>query len=405
MMQARITAIETLRLTDYGNLLWVKVHTDQGVYGLGETFLGPQAVEAHIHETIAPYLLGKDAMQRDLHFRALRGYLGFRSTGVEMRALSAVDIALWDLWGRLADEPIYNLLGGKSRDAIKVYNTCAGYSYIRSSEGQTSSNWGIDNAQQAPGPYEDLHAFLHHADELAQSLLDEGITAMKIWPFDLAAERSLGNEITPAELTDALEPFAKIRAAVGDRMDIMVECHSLWNLPTAIKISQALEEFQPFFIEDAIKADSIENLAEFRARTNVPVCASETLGTRWGFRDLIEQRATDFVMPDVGWAGGLTESKKIASLAETYGLPIAPHDCTGPVVWASSVHLSLNAVNAIFQESVRAQYTGWYTEVTTALPVVRDGMVSIGTEPGLGIDLLPDLHERPDAVVKVSSLE
>lgn len=405
MMQARITAIETLRLTDYGNLLWVKVHTDQGVYGLGETFLGPQAVEAHIHETIAPYLLGKDAMQRDLHFHALRGYLGFRSTGVEMRALSAVDIALWDLWGRLADEPIYNLLGGKSRDAIKVYNTCAGYSYIRSSEGQTSSNWGIDDAQQAPGPYEDLHAFLHHADELAQSLLDEGITAMKIWPFDLAAERSLGNEITPAELTDALEPFAKIRAAVGDRMDIMVECHSLWNLPTAIKISQALEEFQPFFIEDAIKADSIENLAEFRARTNVPVCASETLGTRWGFRDLIEQRATDFVMPDVGWAGGLTESKKIASLAETYGLPIAPHDCTGPVVWASSVHLSLNAVNAIFQESVRAQYTGWYTEVTTALPVVRDGMVSIGTEPGLGIDLLPDLHERPDAVVKVSSLE
>ncbi len=405
MIRARITAIETLRLTDYGNLLWVKVHTDQGMYGLGETFLGPQAVEAQIHETIAPYLLGKDAMQRDLHFQSLRGYLGFRSTGVEMRALSAIDIALWDLWGRLAGEPVYNLLGGKSRDAIKVYNTCAGYSYIRSSEGQTSSNWGINEAQQAPGPYEDLHAFLHHADELAQSLLDEGITAMKIWPFDLAAERSLGNEITAAELNSALEPFAKIRGAVGDRMDIMVECHSLWNLPTAIRISRALEDYQPCFIEDAIKADSLENLAEFRASTSIPVCASETLGTRWGFRDLLEMRATDYVMPDVGWAGGLTESKKIASLAETYNLPIAPHDCTGPVVWASSVHLSLNAVNAVFQESVRAQYTGWYTEVTTTLPQVRDGMVSIGAEPGLGVDLLPDLHKRPDAVVRVSSLE
>ena len=404
MNDITITAIETLRLTSYGNLLWVKVHTDQGEFGLGETFLGPESVEAHIHETIAPYLLGKNPLQRDLHWRQLRGYLGFRSSGAEMRALSAIDIALWDLWGRLTKQPLYDLLGGKSRDAIRVYNTCAGYTYIRTAEGQKTSNWGIDKEKKL-GPYEDLDAFLNRADELAHSLLDEGITAMKIWPFDFAAERSLGNDITSEELNKALEPFEKIRAAVGDRIDIMVECHSLWNLSTAIKISHALEQFSPYFIEDPIKADSLENLAEFRARTSIPVCASETIATRWGYRDLFEKRAADIAMPDLGWVGGVSEAKKIASMAETFGIPVAPHDCTGPIVWAASVHLSLNATNAVFQESVRALYTGWYTDVVTNLPQVNNGEVSVDASPGLGIELLPDLDKREDAVVRFSRLK
>ncbi|NKB35634.1 MAG: mandelate racemase/muconate lactonizing enzyme family protein [Gammaproteobacteria bacterium] len=403
MSDTIITGIETLRLSSYGNLLWVKVHTDAGQYGLGETFLGPESVEAHIHETIAPYLLGKNPLQRDLHWKQLRGYLGFRSSGAEMRALSAIDIALWDLWGKMSDTPLYNLLGGKSRDSIRVYNTCAGYTYIRNREGQKTSNWGI-NKDEPQGPYEDLDAFLNRADELAHSLLDEGITAMKIWPFDFAAERSLGNDITAEELNTALLPFEKIRKAVGDKIDIMVECHSLWNLNAAIKISRALEQFSPYFIEDPIKADSLENLAEFRSRTSIPVCASETLATRWGYRDLLEARAADIAMPDLGWVGGVSEAKKIASMAEAFGVPVAPHDCTGPVVWAASVHLSLNAVNAVFQESVRALYTGWYTDVVTNLPVVENGMVSVADKPGLGIELLPDIDKRDDAVVRISSV-
>ncbi len=398
-----ITAIETLRLESYGNLLWVKVHTEDGQLGLGETFLGPQSVEAHIHETIAPYLLGKNPGQRDLHWKQLRGYLGFRSTGAEMRSLSAVDIALWDLWGRRSGQPLYDLLGGKSREAIRVYNTCVGYTYIRNSEGQKISNWGI-NKDEVQGPYEDLEAFLYRADELAESLLSEGITGMKICPFDFAAERTLGNDISAAELNKALEPLEKIRNAVGDKIDIMIECHSLWNLSTAIKISKALEPFKPYFIEDPIKADSLENLAEFRSRTSIPVCASETLATRWGYRDLLEKRASDFAMPDLGWVGGVSEAKKIASMAETFGVPVAPHDCTGPIVWAASVHLSLNAVNAVFQESVRALYTGWYTDVVTKLPQVENGMVSVDAAPGLGIDLQPDLDKRDDAVVRISRL-
>jgi galactonate dehydratase len=389
----KITKLETLRLKEFGNLIWVKVHTDEGLYGLGETFMWPAPVEAHIHETLAPQLLGKNPLEIDRHWRDMCGYLGFRSSGAEMRALSAVDIALWDLWGKATNQPVYQLLGGKCRDSIRTYNTCAGYSYIRNAEGQQSDNFG-----ESEGPYEDLEGFLYRADELAESLLEEGISAMKIWPFDFAAEASGGSFISAAQLHEALEPFKKIRKAVGDRMDILVECHSLWNLPTAIKISHALEEFKPFWIEDPIRMDSLSNLAEYRRNTRIPVTASETLATRWGFKDLLEQRGCDFVMPDLGWVGGLSEARKIASMAEAYGLPIAPHDCTGPVVLAVSTHLSLNATNAVLQESVRALYTGWYKEVTTQLPSVKDGMITVPPGPGHGVDLIPGLERREDCI-------
>lgn len=321
-----------------------------------------------------------------------------------MRALSAIDIALWDLWGQATQQPVYQLLGGKVRDRIRTYNTCAGYRYIRAAQGQNTSNFGLPSGA-AEGPYEDLEAFLTRADELAHSLLEQGITGMKIWPFDFAAEASVGTYISSTDLRTALDPFEKIRKAVGDRMDIMVECHMLWNVPTAIRISQALEDYHPFWIENPIKMDSLSNLAEFRHRTRIPVTASETLATRWGFKDLLELRACDFVMPDLSWVGGLSEARKIAAMAEAYGLPIAPHDCTGPVVLTASTHLSMNAPKAVIQESVRALYTGWYTEVASNLPVVKDGYISAPEGHGLGMTLLPDLHKRRDAIHRVSTLD
>lgn len=397
----RVSKIETLRLKEFANLCWVQVHTDEGVTGLGETFMGAAAVEAYIHETIAPYLLGQDPLRIDHHWRELYGYLGFRSTGVEMRGNSAVDIALWDLWGKATNQPVYQLLGGKTRDAIRTYNTCAGYNYIRSAEGQKTDNFGLPEGEPE-GPYEDLEAFLYRADELARSLLSEGITAMKIWPFDAAAEATNGQAISNADLDKALQPFEKIRDAVGNAMDIMVECHSLWNLPAAIKISRALEPFNPMWIEDPVKMDSLGVVQEFRQRTHIPVCASETIATRWGYRDLLEARATDYVMPDLGWVGGISEAKKVATMAEAWQLPIAPHDCTGPVVLTASCHLSLNAPNAVIQESVRALYTGWYKEVMQSLPLVQDGMIQPPEGPGLGTALKPEVFERPDAVRIVS---
>ena len=386
----KITAVETIRLGEFPNLLWVHIHTDEGLIGLGETFFGPCAVEAQIHETVAPLLLDKPALQMDRHARALQNqYLGFCGSGVEMRAASAVDIALWDLFGQAIGQPLYQCLGGLSHDKVRIYNTCAGYRYIRAQGGQKTGNWGLD-AVSASGPYEDLDAFLHRADELAHSLLEQGVTAMKIWPFDFAAEATGGRSISATELDDALVPFRKIRDAVGGKMDIMAELHSLWTPPAAELVLRALAQFQPFWVEDPIKMANADLLASLRARTNVPICASETIATRRAFREFLQADAVDVVMLDLSWCGGIGEAKKIATLAEAWGRPVAPHDCTGPVVLAASVHLSLNCPNTLVQETVRAFTTGWYREVLTELPDIRNGFIYPMTGPGLGTKLQPE---------------
>jgi L-alanine-DL-glutamate epimerase-like enolase superfamily enzyme len=397
----KVTGIRTLRLGEFPNLLWLVVETDEGLTGLGETFFGAQAVEAYVHESIAPYLLGQDPLRIDAHAKALYGYVGYRSSGAEMRGNSALDIALWDILGKAAGMPVYQLLGGASRERIRVYNTCAGYRYVRARPRQEVGNWGIAE-DLSEGPYEDLDAFLYRADDLARSLLDQGITAMKIWPFDPFAEATGGQDITLSDLDTALEPFRKIRDAVGDRMEIMVEFHSLWNLPAARRIAQALEPFKPYWYEDPLKGDNLDALARFAAETRVPVTISETLSTRWSFREAFEAGAAGIAMLDLSWCGGLSEAKKIATMAEAHQLPVAPHDCTGPVVLTASTHLSINLPNAFIQETVRAFYTGWYTELLTALPDVADGTIAPPPGPGLGTELLPDLWDRPDAVVRVS---
>jgi galactonate dehydratase len=397
----KITQLETIRLGEFPNLLWVRLHTDEGLVGLGETFMGAAAVEAYLHEWAAQKLLGHDPLQIEARHRDLVGYLGWRGSGVETRGHSACDIALWDLFGQAIGQPICVALGGQSRDHIRIYNTCAGYQYVRGTANQSSSNWGLGNAQ---GPYEDLQGFLHHADELAESLLSEGITAMKIWPFDMAAEASHGQHISAQQLADALQPFEKIRRAVGDRMDIMVEFHSLWRLPMARRIARALKPFNTFWHEDAIRMDSLDLLKAYAQDCDALICASETLAYKWGFKDYLQTGVAGVVMLDLSWCGGLTEARKIAAMADAWQLPVAPHDCTGPVVWAASTHLSLHAPNALIQESVRAFYSGWYRELVTELPQVQNGHISLNSKPGLGLQLLPELAHRPDAIVRRSHL-
>ena len=397
----KITAIETLRADEFANLLWLRVHTDEGISGLGETFFLPRTVEAYVHESVAPRLLGRDPLQIDLIAKETRGYLGFRSSGVEMRAASALDIALWDLFGKFTNQPIAQLLGGFSRPRIRTYNTCAGSGYMRTGNAQLTKNWGIG----ATRDYDDLDAFLHRADELAADLLSEGITAMKIWPFDLAAERNEGQYISPDELKTALAPFAKIRKAVGDGMDIMVEFHSLWQLLPAMTIARALAPYNTFWHEDPIKMDSLASLKRYAEVSQAPICASETLATRWAFRDLLETGAAGIVMLDLSWCGGLSEARKIAAMAEAWHLPVAPHDCTGPVVLCASTHLSLNAPNALVQESVRGYYRTWYRDIVTAVPDVTDGYITVPPGPGLGLDLQPDFGNRFTVSTRISKAE
>ena len=187
----KITAVDTIQVAAYSNIVWVEIHTDEGIVGLGETFRNPQAVVAYIHETCAPYLLGKDPLLIEQHWDALHHrvgnhFNGYPTRSIEIRGNSAVDIALWDIFGKSVGQPVSIALGGKARDTIRTYNTCAGYRYIRDSRSQAVANWHVG---EQGGPYEDLEGFLYRADELAHSLLEQGITGMKIWPFDIAAER------------------------------------------------------------------------------------------------------------------------------------------------------------------------------------------------------------------------
>ena len=174
----KVTAVETIQLAEFANLVWVHVLTDDGLIGLGETFFGGDAVAAYIHESAAPYLLGKDPLRIDEHSHVLRStYVGFSGSGAEMRGLSAIDIALWDIFGQMTGQPIHQLLGGLSRERIRTYNTCAGYGYVRARLNQITGQWQAKGAV-AEGPYEDFEAFLNRADELALSLLEQGITGM-----------------------------------------------------------------------------------------------------------------------------------------------------------------------------------------------------------------------------------
>ncbi len=387
----KIDRVETIRLAEFPNLLWVEIHTDEGLSGLGETFFGARAVEAYLHDTAAPKLIGADPLAIDRLSRDLGNYLGFRSTGVEMRGNSAVDIALWDIFGKATGLPICQLLGGRTRPGIRTYNTCAGSHYVRTTREQRVENWGL---AESGGRYDDLDAFLHRADELAADLLAEGTTAMKIWPFDPYAEQSNGLYISAPDLRSGLEPFEKIRRSVGERMDIMVEFHSLWQLMPAIRIAEALRPYGTFWHEDPIRMDSLGSLARYAAASPAPICASETLGSRAAFRDLLETGACGVVMLDLSWCGGISEARKIAAMAEAWHLAVAPHDCTGPVVLTASTHLALNAPNALVQESVRAFHRTWYRDLVTQLPPIAEGLITVPEGPGLGTALMPDLDRR-----------
>ncbi len=393
----KVTAVETVRVAAFPNILWVQVETDEGLTGLGESFYGPGAAEAHIHETIAPKLIGADPRNIERAQAGLTGYVGFVGASAEMRGRSAVDIALWDILGQATGLSIADLLGGRVRDDIGVYNTCAGFSYVQTKATQGTDNFGLDARK---GEYEDLDAFLNRADELAQSLLEMDITAMKIWPFDYAAEASDGMWIGVDDLKRGLEPFEKIRAAVGDKMEIAAELHSLWSRPMAVKIAEALEDIRPMWVEDPVFMDHLASIGDVARATSCPIAVGETRGGRADFRGLAELEALSMIIMDVTWCGGISEARKIATLCESYHVPVAFHDCTGPVALTASTHLALNARNCWVQEIVRAFYYGWYGDFVTNLPPIVKGRITVPDGAGLGLALNPDVKGRDDVQIR-----
>ena len=399
----RIVALETLRPAVQPNVLLVQLHTDEGVTGLGEAFFGAAAVEAYLHDTAAAVLLGRHDPAPERAARELAPYVGYQGGGVETRGNGAVDLALWDLLGRRAGLPVVELLGGTVRDRVKAYNTCAGPGYVGTSSRQSSDNWGLA-APAARRPFEDLEAFLERPGELAGELWAEGLRGMKVWPFDQAAERTGGTDISQRDLERGLAVVEAIREAVGPEMDLMVELHGLWNRRAAARILQALTPYRPSWVEDPVRPDAVDALARLAAEVEVPIATGETCVGRRGFLPLLQRGAVDVVIVDLGWTGGLTEARKVATLADAHGVPVAPHDCTGPVALAACVHLVLSQPNGLVQETVRAFMRTWYGELVTGFPVVQEGHVAASGEPGLGVRLREGLAERPDVERRVTRL-
>jgi len=397
----KITAVETFRPHEHANVVLLRLRGDDpSLVGHGETFYAASSVEAYIHDVVSPILFSLEVADPASVIAALTPYVGYLGSGVETRAISAVDIALWDLYARSIDRSLSDALGGAVREDIAIYNTCAGTRYVQGAAGQSVANWGLP--QGAPGPFEDLHAFMTRPGELAQELVESEIGGMKVWPFDPYAERHGGRFIERDELTRGVGVVEAIRAAVGDRIDVMVELHGFWDLPTAWRIVQALDGLDVAWIEDPIRADHIEALASLTARSPIPIAGGETVAGAPAFRRLLAADALDIPIVDPTWTGGLTEAVRVARLAKEYGRPVAAHDCTGPISLAVCTHLSLTQPNALVQETVRAHYHGWYADLVTQLPPISAGRISAPAGVGLGLEFVADLGSRPDVSVRIT---
>ncbi len=393
----KIQRIETIRCAAHPNLLWLQLHTDDGLVGLGETFYIPGAVEAVVHDFAAPMLLGQSAFDRERHWQALFSHANFFGfAGAEMRAVSALDLALWDLLGKHTGQPVLHLLGGQTRETIRVYNSC------------------VDTPL-----YADQDGFLKRPGELAQSLLAQGISAMKVWPWDQFAPQlhasavtgpagwsavgPVGHDLLPEQLARGLWTVQEIRKAVGDRMQIAIEGHARWDLNCALHIARALEPYDVMWMEDMVQPDSAPDLARLVRETRVPQCVSERLFTRHAFRRILDAGAAHIVMPDIVWTGGLSEAQKIATLADTHHLPIAPHDCTGPVNLFACLQLCAATPNAMVMETVRGFCEGYYRDVVAEVVPVQGGRaVLTGFGAGLGVTLRVEFLARSDVTRRFS---
>ena len=378
----KITTVESFVHADFPNIIYIKIGTDAGVYGIGESYYFGRTVATFVEEFVAPTLIGLDPANIESISRKLTTYIGALSSGVEMRAKSAVDIALWDIKGKVEKKPIYQLLGGQSKQ-LTIYNTCAGRGYMRKSD-QDSSAWGISDKNDQ---YEDLQAFLTDAGALAKELLAEGIGGMKIWPFDIYAEKNYGADISDEDLKKGLIPLQKVRDAVGEKISLMLELHALWSPKAAKKIFEATKDLNLSWIEDPIYPDLLDDYAILRGNGYAPIAHGETVSSMTRVNSLLKNDYIDVLTLDLGWCGGFTEGIKFSEAAKKYGKSIAPHDCSGPIGLIAGTHLSTAYENALVQETSRASLRTWYPMVATTLPTISNGKIALGEGFGLGTDL------------------
>ncbi len=340
--EVKITRLETFLIKP--RWIFLKIHTDAGVVGLGEPLLEGRAltIKTAIQE-IEPYLLGKDPRHIVHHWQAIYRHAFYRGGPILTSALSGIDQALWDIKGKLLDVPVYELLGGPTRDRVRVYGRAATPDDIkkRKAEGYTVIKTGL--AHEHPANIVENPRFIKHA----------------------------------------VDSFAALRDAAGPDMDIGIDFHGNISPQTAKVIIKELEPYQPMFIEEPCQAQNVDTMVDIARGTHLPIAAGERIFTKWGFRELLEKKAVGIIQPDLCHAGGITEGRLIAGMAEAYYIPIAPHNPMGPISLASGLHLAASIPNFLVQEQVSLG-EGY---LKNPFILQKDGTVMIPKGPGLGIEL------------------
>ena len=409
----RIVALETAIPHDVmPGLLALRIHTDAGtvngvpVIGHGETYYIPTSAAAVIHDFMSPRLLGSDACAIESHWRFLYERItAFGGTGAELRALSAVDLALWDIAGQLSQQPVWRLLGGPVRDAVPVYNSCGGPFYGRSNRRTPSaSGWPGHGDPGQPGPLEDNWSSMNSPAELAEELVSLGYKGMKLWSFDMVYRRQGGQYLSWADIREGIAPFEKIRERVGDKIEVMLDGHGFFSLAAARRIAEGMKPIRPLWMEDVLRPDSIHAMAAFRAEISVPIAVSEMLVMSDHYRQVLEARAADYVMIDPTWVGGISQTRRIAELAQMYNVPTLMHDCTGPFTLLSGVNVAAANSGVAFQETVRAHIATLYPSLIDETITVSNGHLPLPQRPGIGARWLNEIFDPAHPGYRRSSL-
>lgn len=337
----KVTELETFLVEP--RWVFLKIHTDAGITGLGEPLLEGRAetIQTAIKE-VEPYLVGKDPRRVAHHWQAIYRHAFYRGGPILTSALSGIDQALWDIKGKALGVPVYELLGGPTRDKIRVYS----------------------------------HA---NSPEEIQEAMDNGFTAFKTG----VAKKDPYNIVeSPAAVEYAAEEFAKLREAAGPEADIGIDFHGAVFPQTAKLLIKALEPHQPFFIEEPSQAQNVDVMVEIARGTHLPIATGERVFTKWGFREYLEKGAASILQPDMCHAGGITEVRLIAGMAEAYYAAIAPHNPMGPISLAAGLQLDASIPNFLCQEQVSLG-EGYLVEPFE----VVDGYIPLPQGPGLGIEL------------------
>jgi galactonate dehydratase len=340
----KITKLETFLVKP--RWLFLKVHTNADIVGLGEPILEGRALTcAEAVKEIEPYLVGKDPRRVVHHWQAIYRHAFYRGGPILTSALSGIDQALWDIKGKALGVPVYELLGGPTRQRVRVY----------------------------------AHA---GTPEKIKDGLAKGFTAFKTNPAKRRPARYLE---TPAEVHYAAEKFGELRHAAGDDADVAIDFHGATSPALAKVLIKALEPHEPMFIEEPINCQEHEVMAEIARGTHLPIATGERVFTKWGYREVLEKRAATILQPDLCHAGGITEVRLIAGLAEAYYATIAPHNPLGPISLAAGVQLAASIPNFLCQEQVTLG-DGYLKKPF----VLRKGYIDVPTGPGLGIELDED---------------